>query len=772
MEMAQFDPASDDGQLWRAKAAGLQNVLDTLVDGVIVIGPDGVVRSINPAAEAMFGYASEEVVGHSVNMLMPNPYAAAHDGYLRRYQSDGVRRIIGIGREVQGRRKDGSVVPLDLAVSEATLNGQPVFTGVVRDITLRKQAERGAARFSAIVNSSSDAIVSLDMDGSVTSWNPAAERMFGFTEAQMLGRKLMDLLPPECRDFEGQAFERVREGAEVSEYESFRMNRDGMKFAVSCALSPIRDSAGHVLGVVGITRDMTVSKRQLAALRNSEETMRAAMEHASVGMALMTLGGRCLRVNQALSDLVGYTCDELLNMDLRGITHPDDMQPEAQTMHHALDTGEGRTQFDKRVLHKSGKVLFVQTNMSLVQVADSLQRYFIVQFLDLTARQEMEQMKSDFVSMVSHELRTPMTSIRGSLGLIMGAMRSELSDRVAKLIGIAHNNAERLIVLINDILDIDKIASGKMRFESEFVNLSEVVRQSVESVQAYAAQYGVQVKIEQADDTLFAWVDVSRLVQVMSNYLSNAIKFSHKGGQVEVIMSRHDGMARVSVVDHGAGIDEAFKPSIFGRFMQADSTMTRSKGGTGLGLHITKQIVEYMGGSVGFDSTVGEGSTFWLQLPLLSRQPGMVESDGVRISQSGNLFELDGLTGAASANVAEDLPYILHIEDDPEFGAFIEEVLRDRAQVVSVRNLGQARSALTEWQFDGILLDIGLPDGSALDCLNELNTLSKGSPIVILSVTDVPDSILFQVAAVLVKSRISEEQVVQTMLRVALRSQS
>lgn len=772
MEMAQFDPASDDGQLWRAKAAGLQNVLDTLVDGVIVIGPDGVVRSINPAAEAMFGYASEEVVGHSVNMLMPNPYAAAHDGYLRQYQSDGVRRIIGIGREVQGRRKDGSVVPLDLAVSEATLNGQPVFTGVVRDITLRKQAERGAARFSAIVNSSSDAIVSLDMDGSVTSWNPAAERMFGFTEAQMLGRKLMDLLPPECRDFEGQAFERVREGAEVSEYESFRMNRDGMKFAVSCALSPIRDSAGHVLGVVGITRDMTVSKRQLAALRNSEETMRAAMEHASVGMALMTLGGRCLRVNQALSDLVGYTCDELLNMDLREITHPDDMQPEAQTMHHALDTGEGRTQFDKRVLHKSGKVLFVQTNMSLVQVADSLQRYFIVQFLDLTARQEMEQMKSDFVSMVSHELRTPMTSIRGSLGLIMGAMRSELSDRVAKLIGIAHNNAERLIVLINDILDIDKIASGKMRFESEFVNLSEVVRQSVESVQAYAAQYGVQVKIEQADDTLFAWVDVSRLVQVMSNYLSNAIKFSHKGGQVEVIMSRHDGMARVSVVDHGAGIDEAFKPSIFGRFMQADSTMTRSKGGTGLGLHITKQIVEYMGGSVGFDSTVGEGSTFWLQLPLLSRQPGMVESDGVRISQSGNLFELDGLTGAASANVAEDLPYILHIEDDPEFGAFIEEVLRDRAQVASVRNLGQARSALTEWQFDGILLDIGLPDGTALDCLNELNTLSKGSPIVILSVTDVPDSILFQVAAVLVKSRISEEQVVQTMLRVALRSQS
>ena len=474
MEMAQFDPASDDGQLWRAKAAGLQNVLDTLVDGVIVIGPDGVVRSINPAAEAMFGYASEEVVGHSVNMLMPNPYAAAHDGYLRQYQSDGVRRIIGIGREVQGRRKDGSVVPLDLAVSEATLNGQPVFTGVVRDITLRKQAERGAARFSAIVNSSSDAIVSLDMDGSVTSWNPAAERMFGFTEAQMLGRKLMDLLPPECRDFEGQAFERVREGAEVSEYESFRMNRDGMKFAVSCALSPIRDSAGHVLGVVGITRDMTVSKRQLAALRNSEETMRAAMEHASVGMALMTLGGRCLRVNQALSDLVGYTCDELLNMDLREITHPDDMQPEAQTMHHALDTGEGRTQFDKRVLHKSGKVLFVQTNMSLVQVADSLQRYFIVQFLDLTARQEMEQMKSDFVSMVSHELRTPMTSIRGSLGLIMGAMRSELSDRVAKLIGIAHNNAERLIVLINDILDIDKIASGKMRFESEFVKHKKI----------------------------------------------------------------------------------------------------------------------------------------------------------------------------------------------------------------------------------------------------------------------------------------------------------
>ena len=306
----------------------------------------------------------------------------------------------------------------------------------------------------------------------------------------------------------------------------------------------------------------------------------------------------------------------MLEQNFRTVTHPDDLATSDQLVRQLLD-GEIETYtIEKRYLRKNGDTVWAQLSASAVRNPDGSVKYLVAQIQDITERREVERVKNELISTVSHELRTPVTAIRGALGLLAGTMTAELPLKVRNLIDIANKNSERLILLVNDMLDIDKIASGKMQFDMRREFVAPIILSAIETNQPYADRFGVQIGTNAGDVDAQVRVDPARLQQVMSNLLSNAAKFSPVGGQVEVTLSVDDQTCRVEVTDQGQGVSKDFAPLIFSKFSQADSSATRTKYGSGLGLHISREIITQMGGAIGFDSEPDKGATFWIELPL------------------------------------------------------------------------------------------------------------------------------------------------------------
>ena len=323
---------------------------------------------------------------------------------------------------------------------------------------------------------------------------------------------------------------------------------------------------------------------------------------------------RFFYVNQGAMSQVGFSEQELLNM------HPYDIKPgmpEPRFREFIAPLLRGEQEaitFETVHQHKDGHTIPVEVFLQYIAPPGEHAR-FVAIVRDITERKKMERLKSEFVSTVSHELRTPLTSIRGALGLVNAGITGALPDKAREMIDIACKNSDRLTQLINDILDIEKIESGRMQFELHRHSLRRLLEQSIDTNRAYGQQYRVDFRLQPGDAEVVANVDASRFMQVMSNLLSNAAKFSPADSEVEVKLETQDSLARISVRDHGSGIPLEFQSRIFQKFSQADSSDTRAKGGTGLGLSISKAIIEQFGGRIDYE-TGKEGTTFFFDLPV------------------------------------------------------------------------------------------------------------------------------------------------------------
>ncbi|WP_111657888.1 PAS domain-containing protein [Isoalcanivorax indicus] len=370
----------------------------------------------------------------------------------------------------------------------------------------------------------------------------------------------------------------------------------------------------------GFMWDVTDKRLLTEQLAESEQRFEGAFETAPQGMAIIRASGEWLDMNTALCRLLGFKRSELMGHDCRNITHPED-RDEEQARTEALLRGDLTAfQIKKRMLHKFGHEIWVLQSMSLVYDAEDQPSYMVSIIQDISEEMRSDILKRNFVSTVSHELRTPLTAIFGSLGLVTQGALGEVPAEMRRVLTIAYNNSERLILLINDLLDMEKLISGKMDITGKPLPLAPMLREAVEANKSYADKYSVHFTLEHIEPATVQ-ADGARFQQVMANLLSNAAKFSHAGRDVVIRAQCRGHEAIISVQDSGEGIPSAFHARVFDKFTQADSSDIKHKGGTGLGLAISRELVEKMDGRIWFDSTPGQGSTFYVALPLAKVNP-------------------------------------------------------------------------------------------------------------------------------------------------------
>ncbi|MCY1030067.1 PAS domain-containing sensor histidine kinase [Corallococcus sp. BB11-1] len=362
----------------------------------------------------------------------------------------------------------------------------------------------------------------------------------------------------------------------------------------------------------------------------NEREARTALEQqerffeVSVDMlCIAAMDGTFLRLSQAWSRTLGFSEAQLYSTSLVDLALEEDRDATARHLARARG-GAPVLQFEHRARCADGSWRWLQWNA----VPDPDEGLLYAVARDVTQarlleeeRQRVERMKNEFISTVSHELRTPLTSIRGSLGLLCGGIAGPLDSQVAQMVGIAHKNSERLLRLINDILDLEKMESGGLDLHLESTDVAPLLAQALQAHQGYAAEYGVHLDVEVHAPGARARVDEDRFNQVLANLLSNAIKFSPQGERVTLSLSREQGCLRVEVADHGPGIPEAFQARVFQKFAQADASDTRRRPGTGLGLSIAHGLVARMGGTLRFSTRAGEGTRFCFDLPECDPAP-------------------------------------------------------------------------------------------------------------------------------------------------------
>lgn len=429
-------------------------------------------------------------------------------------------------------------------------------------------------------------------------------------------------------------------------------------------------------------------------------TFRLAVEACPNGMVMFNGHGDMVFVNNEIAKQFGYRREELIGRPVDMLVPPR-LRRRQGTHNAAFDLRSSAPRFsphsDLYGLRKDGTEFSAE--IGLTHIADSEDGLILGVVVDVSERKRTERLKDEFVSTVSHELRTPLTSISGSLGLLTGIWADSMPAAAARLLAIAHKNSQRLVRLVNDILDIEKLESGHVIFDLGRVDVGALLVQTIESNRGYAEAYGVRLRLDTTGADAEVYADPDRLGQVITNLISNAIKFSPADDEVVVAFERDGDVVRISVRDHGRGIPPEFKPHIFEKFAQADASDTREKSGTGLGLSIVSQIVERLGGKVEFEDAVGGGTVFHVELPAwLSRQS----------------WEID-------PNTADARTRILLCEDDRSPRTSLREGLRSDGFATDFAfTKAAAIECVDGTTYAAILVDLQLPGGDPLTLVQRL----------------------------------------------------
>jgi PAS domain S-box-containing protein len=733
-----------------------RTLLDVSDDPMISTDAAGIITGWNAAAERVYGYGAPAVLGRHILAVVPADRASAEQELLARLDHGEVVRDV----ETVRLHQDGTQIPVTTSVAPIRGARGAIEGGlhVDRDRRSRLGEERYAARLAAIINSSDDAIVSKDLNGIVMSWNRAAEKMFGYSPDEMLGRSIRTIIPDERQREEDEVLSRIRRGERIEHFETVRRRKDGSLVPISLTVSPVQDGSGRVIGASKIARDISERIHLENDVRQQSEI---ANEIGNVGASLAsTLDHDTIvqQVTDAATELTGaefgaffynvhdgHAGDAFMLHALSGA--PKEAfeafpHPRVTALFGPTFRGEGTVRLDDvttdprygqnppyygqppghlpvrsylAVSVKSaggdvvGGLFFGHSRVGAftaqhAQLANGIASWASVALQNAhlyVAAREANRMKDEFLAVLSHELRTPLNAIVGYARLLRGGILT--GEKAARGLDTLDRNASALTQIVEDVLDVSRIVSGKIRLDVQPVELALVIHNAVATVQPAADAKGVRLQAILDPRVGAVSGDPDRLQQVVWNLMSNAVKFTPRRGRVQVRLEAVNSHVEIVVSDTGEGIPPEFLPHVFERFRQAEGGTTRRTGGLGLGLAIVRHIVEMHGGTVQASSGgAGQGATFRVQLPVMIVQPEGF--DGRR--EHPRTERLEPLTQLADLRGVR----VLAVDDEADALSLLKMVLEAAgAEVTIVSSAAAALQQLMASRPDVLVADLGMP---------------------------------------------------------------
>jgi PAS domain S-box-containing protein len=619
----------------RASEAHFRRMVNTAQMAFVSVDADGLITTWNPQAEKTFGWSESEALGRNLTrLLMPSRHRDHYSDAIDQFLSTGKSPLLERRVEIEALHKDGHEFPIEFAITPVRVEGEYLFNAFINDVSERRHAEESIRQLAKIVESSGDSIIGITPERVISSWNPGATGIYGYSSEEAIGRSLDTLIPPQGRETEQNIFARVLAGQPISHYETQRIRKDGSVVDVSISLSPIKNAVGEVVGVSSISRDITERKRAEEALREAQEGFRTAVENAPIGVALVSTdtdqAGRLLEANKALSEMTGYSTSELLSTSLLTITHPDDRAAERPLLEQLLEGKLPNYRLEKRYVRNDGEVVWAMHNASTVRDSSGKLIYVIAQVEDITQRKraegrlanlaaeleqravELERSNADlqqFAYAASHDLSEPLRTVASYVQLLRKRYTDQLDSDANEFIDFAVEGVARMQALIDGLLLYSR--AGTSEYAMTPVDCSEVGRATLATLDATLRETGATVTF---DPLPTVRGDETQLSQLFQNLVSNGIKFvAGKPARVHVSAERDDGAWVFSVSDNGIGIKPEYAARIFTVFQRLHARDEYP--GSGVGLAICKRIVERHGGRIWVEGNPEGGSTFRFTIP-------------------------------------------------------------------------------------------------------------------------------------------------------------
>lgn len=569
---------------------------------------------VNDTFIHLFGYSRDEMVGKSPMLIWgpkTNP-ETERSIQLAMQKKEPIRvEVVYYTRGGEPCWLDSSTIPLYDDSGILTH-----FAIIARDLTVQKRLKTNCDQFFVL---SCDLLCIAGFDGYFKQLNPAWEQSLGYSLHELYSRRFLDFVHPEDRLETARATAALSLGGALRPFENRYIAKDRTyRWLLWSAVGNPDEGL-----IYAVAQDITERKASEYALAESEQRYRSVVSGMAEGLVLHDSYGFIVECNTSAQHILGLSRDELVGRTSLyprwrailpdGSSLPDTSHP---TM-VSLRTGQPVNNFIMGFVKPNDETTWLAINTHpLIRTFEATPYGAVTTFHDITEQINIDRLKAEFISTVSHELRTPLTSIRGALGLLGSLGLPAMNTQLLELVQLATKNCDRLMYLINDLLDMEKMASGQVEFNFSTIALADLLSEALHANEQYGAKFGVTFTARGCDQSILVSVDRGRLLQVFANLLSNAAKYSPAKGIVSVLTEAiGDESVRVSVSDQGPGIPADFSKRIFQKFAQADSSDTRKKGGTGLGLAITKALIEKHGGTIGFCENKPQGITFYFELP-------------------------------------------------------------------------------------------------------------------------------------------------------------